>query len=173
MTRRNDPKAEAEGEAPSIPLSRTQKKQEARSVLQLGLELIALSPSILDQLDLPSDLREAIDLCQRLKIRARSRQKRLIAQLLRAEDHAAIRKKLDKHGDIRIGNVVNEKENERWRKRLIQEGDPALQDFMEAHPTADRQQIRTFVRRARQETANKNTQRAQRELLRVIRSVRA
>lgn len=45
--------------------------------------------------DLPEELREAIGMCQQMKIRGRSRQKRLICQMLRAEDHEAITQRID------------------------------------------------------------------------------
>lgn len=172
MIRPEDPKLEIESEDPPASVSRTRRRQDARAVSLLGLELIALSPSVLDRLDLPSELREAIALCQRLKLRARSRQKRLIAQLLRAEDHDAIRGRIGTYGVVRFRDIAREKQNELWCARLIAEGDPALQDFMETYPDADRQQIRTFVRGAQQDPAEKKTQRAQRGLLRVIRAVR-
>ena len=172
MTRPEDPKPEIESEDPPTSVSRTRRRQDARAVSQLGLELIALSPAVLDRLDLPSELREAIALCQRLKLRARSRQKRLIAQLLRAEDHDAIRGRIATYGVLRFRDVAREKESELWCARLIAEGDPALQDFMETYPDADRQQIRAFVRGAQQDSAEKKTQRARRGLLRVIRAVR-
>ena len=173
MTEPEDPKLEVKPEGSSTSLSRTRRKQEAQAVSQLGLELIALSPSVLDRLDLPVELREAIALCQRLRLRARSRQKRLIAQLLRAEDHEAIRDRIGTYGVVQFREVVWEKENESWCLRLIAEGDTALQVFMETYPDADRQQIRTFVRGAQQDPAEKKTRRAQRGLLRVIRDVRA
>ena len=173
MTEPEDPKLEVKPEDSPTSLSRTRRKQEAQAVSQLGLELIALSPSVLDRLDLPVELREAIALCQRLRLRARSRQKRLIAQLLRAEDHEAIRGRIGTYGVVQFREVVWEKENESWCLRLIAEGDTALQVFMETYPDADRQQIRTLVRGAQQDPAEKKAQRAQRGLLRVIRDVRA
>ena len=173
MTGPEDPGGELESEEGPFPVSRTRLRHEAREVTQLGLQLIALAPGALDQLGLPSELREAIGLCQGLKLRARSRQKRLIAQLLRAEDHDAIRRSMETRGGTLIDGITREKQNERWRARFVEEGDPALQDFMEEYPDADRQQLRTFVRGARRDADEKKTQRAQRELLRAIRAIRA
>ena len=173
MTGPDDSGGELESEQPPLPVSRTRMRHEAREVTQLGLQLIALAPGALDQLGLSPELREAIELCQGLKLRARSRQKRLIAQLLRGEDHDAIRRSMETRGGTLIDGITREKQNERWRARFIEEGDPALQDFMEEYPDADRQQLRTFVRGARQDAEDKKTQRAQRELLRAIRAIRA
>jgi ribosomal 50S subunit-associated protein YjgA (DUF615 family) len=71
-------------------LTRTERTRAATAVNKVGLRLVEFSPDDLDQLELPEDLREAIDVCQKLKIRGRSRQKRLICQILRSEDHGAI-----------------------------------------------------------------------------------
>ncbi|MAI80694.1 MAG: hypothetical protein CL917_17265 [Deltaproteobacteria bacterium] len=153
-------------------ISRTQSRQEARAVTQLGLELIKLAPSALDRLALPDEVREAVDFCQQLKLRARARQKRLIAQLLRAEDHVGIKERMMKGGGSVSGGVAREKQNEQWYSRLIEEGDSALQDFVDEHSDVDRQQIRTLIRSARLGVDDKRTRRARRELSRVIREVR-
>ncbi|MDG2333962.1 MAG: ribosome biogenesis factor YjgA [Myxococcota bacterium] len=172
MTRPENPDGDPELEEESRPASRTQLRKEARQVSELVLDLVALAPPALDVLGLPTELREAIDLCQGLKIRARSRQKRLIAQILRAEDHEAIRRSMTTQGGALIDGITREKQNERWRARLIEEGDPALQEFMQSYPEADRQQLRTFVRSAGLGPEDKRSKRAQRELLRAIRGIR-
>ncbi len=71
-------------------LTRTARTLAATAVNKIGLRLVEFSPEDLDQLELPEDLREAIDVCQKLKIRARSRQKRRVCQVLRSLDHEAI-----------------------------------------------------------------------------------
>lgn len=76
-------------------LTRTARTRAATEVNKVGLRLAELPPDALDQLELPEELRDAIDLCQRMKIRGRSRQKRLICQLLRAEDHEAITQRVE------------------------------------------------------------------------------
>ena len=40
---------------------------------------------------------------------------------------------------------------ERWRDRLVAGGDADLQAFIEEHPAADRQRLRTLLRQARGE----------------------
>ena len=76
-------------------VSRTELTRAATAVNKIGLRLAEFPPDALDELELPEDLRDAIDICQKLKIRARSRQKRLICQLLRAEDHEAIARRVE------------------------------------------------------------------------------
>ena len=167
-----DPGAENAAEDQEARPTRSQRTRAATAVNQLGLELIALSPSNLDQLELPDELRAAIDVCQGLKIRARSRQKRLVGQLLRAEDHETIRHRVESlEGARRIG-VAKDRAAERWRSRLIEDGDSALQAFIDEHPGADRQRLRTLARTAMQDPEAAKTKRARRELLRAIRALR-
>ena len=76
-------------------VTRTARTLAASAVNKVGLRLADLPPEALDQLALPEELREAIDLCQRMKLRGRARQKRLICKLLRAEDHVTITKRTE------------------------------------------------------------------------------
>jgi len=153
--------------------SRVERNRVASEVTALGVELSKLSQEDLDRLDLPERVREEIDHGQRLKPRARGRQNRLIGQLLRAEDFEAVRGQLAGLLQDRRFTVQHEKVNERWRDRLIEEGDPAVETLISDHPNADRQRIRQLVRTARADASTPRARRASRELLRAIRELRA
>lgn len=60
---------------------------------------------------------------------------------------------------------------ERWRERLMAEGDAALQALFEAHPQADRQRLRLLVRRARAAGDPAAQRRRARELWRALREL--
>ena len=109
---------------------------------------------------------------QKLKPRSRGRQNRLIGQLLRAEDHEAIRERMESPQAAGRDNAQQEKMNEAWLIRLVEEGDPAVEALIANHPQADRQQLRQLARSARQDPESKKTKRARRELLRAIRALR-
>jgi ribosome-associated protein len=153
--------------------SRSQQRRDAAAVTELGKQLVEMSRAELDRLGLSEELRDAIKLCQGLKLRARNRQKRLIGQLLRADDHEGIRARLDVLHAPRREDVAREHAAEAWRSRLLEEGDAALQALVEAHPEADRQQLRALARTARQDPEAARTKRARRDLLRAIREVLA
>lgn len=153
--------------------SRTQRTAEAAAVNRLGIEMTKLSPGDLDRLDLPTRLHEEIVRCQRLNARSRGRQNRLIGQLLRAEDHEAIRARVESLRMDRRAGVQQEKMNDQWRDRLIEEGDAGVEALIEKHPEADRQQLRRLTRTARGSEETKARRRARRELLRAIRRLRA
>lgn len=153
--------------------SRAELTRAATAVNQLGLQLTTLSPGDLDRLGLSERLREEIDLWQKLKARSRGRQNRLIGQLLRAEDHEAIRKQLESVAQGHRDGVKREKQTEGWLERILEEGDPGVEALIADYPQADRQRLRLLTRSARQEPGSKKATRARRELLRAIRALRA
>src|SRR5690606_40270418 len=62
---------------------------------------------------------------------------------------------------------------ERWRERLLAEGDAALAELLDAHPDADRQKLRQLVRSALDEQARNKPPRAFRELFKLLRGMLA
>jgi len=167
------PADEAPDEEQDLRPSRSEQTRAASAINRLGLQLSRLSPADLDRLELPERLREEIDVSQRLKPRSQGRQIRLIGQLLRAEDHEAIRARVERLHRTHRDGVHHEKMNERWLDRLVAEGDSGVEALIVEFPEADRQQLRALTRTARQEPESKRTRRARRELLRAIRSLRA
>jgi ribosome-associated protein len=153
--------------------TRTQQTRAATAVNQLGVRLTTLSSVDLDRLELSERLREEIDVSRKLKPRARGRQNRLIGQLLRAENHEAIRERLESLKGARRDGVQREKMTERWLARLVEEGDSAVEALLADYPGADRQRLRLLARSARQDPESKKSKRARRELLRTIRILRA
>jgi ribosome-associated protein len=87
----SEPVEEPEDQRPS----RSQRTREVKAVNQLGLKLVALSQLKLDRIELPDDLRDAIEKCRALTKGARVRQKRLVCKMLRSEDHEAIREQVE------------------------------------------------------------------------------
>lgn len=153
--------------------TRTEQTRAAAAVNQLGVKLTTLSSTDLDRLELPERLREEIDVSRRLKPRSRGRQNRLIGQLLRAEDHEAIRERFDSMKRARRDDVYREKLTERWLARLLDEGESAVEALIDDHPDADRQRLRSLTRTARRDPESNSAKRARRALLRAIRELRS
>jgi len=177
MTARGRPgeEAPADERAPDAderPPSRSERTRAATAVNRLGLQLTQLSASDLDRLELPERLRHEIDVSRKLKARSRGRQNRLIGQLLRAEDHEAIRERVEALSLAHRGDVNHEKENERWLTRILEAGDEAIEALIAERPDADRQRLRLLARNARRDPAGSSAKRARRELLRAIRALR-
>lgn len=158
-------------ELPEGP-SKSQQKRDMQALQDLGAELVRLPEQQLGSLDLPEKLRDAIALARRITSHgAQKRQRQYIGKLLRGVDPEPIRALLEQlRGADRLSKARFQ-ENERWRDRLIAEGDAALAEFLERRPEADRQHLRRLVREAAQEAAAGRPPRHARELFRYIQSL--
>ena len=156
-----------------LPPSRTELTRAAAEVNHLAIELTRLSVEDLDLLALPERVREEVDVCIGLKAKSRGRQNRLIGQLLRAEDHDAIRARLADLSRLHRFETQQEKRNEQWLARLIEHGDVGVEALIVEAPGLDRQQMRTLTRSARKLAGGPRAKKARRDLLRAIRRARA
>ena len=79
-----------------VRLSKTQKKQAALSLQDLGERLVKLSNEQLEQLDLPEDVLAAVKAAKTIKKHnPLSRQMQYIGSLMRKHDPAPVRECLD------------------------------------------------------------------------------
>lgn len=153
--------------------SRSQQRREALDVLALGGRLVGLTPAQLEKLPIPDALRGHIRDTQRITSHiARKRQLAFLAKQMRREDDEtldAIRDALEAGGEATRREVALMHRVEAWRARLLDEGDAALSAFVDAHPSADAQQLRTLVRNAGEEKKRNKPPRAFRELFQAVR----
>ncbi|MCI0653402.1 MAG: DUF615 domain-containing protein [Methylococcaceae bacterium] len=158
-------------ESDSEELSKTKKKQHSAELQHLGLELSRLSPRELDRLDLEGELRSALDQARKIKPGgAFKRQIKFIGGLLRElDDPEPIRENLTrlKH---RTGAAARHHHLlEKWRDRLLAEGDSAVAALMERVPAIDCQHLRQLVRNAKKEIEQEEPPRSSRILYRYLR----
>ena len=69
-----------------IWVSKSEIKRDAEELKRLGAELVDLGKNALDKIPLDTDLRDAIELAQRIKKEGRRRQLQLIGKMLRNRD---------------------------------------------------------------------------------------
>ena len=116
------------------------------------------------------DLLEALELARRLKRGgAKARQLRFVGRLLRDVDQAPILAALD---EAQSGHNLDTEvlhAAERWRDRLISEGNAAVEAFVHQHPTVDRQHLRQLARQAAKDAAQGRPPKASRALFKLIR----
>jgi ribosome-associated protein len=152
--------------------SKSQRKRDADALTEMGEELLELKAAQLAQVPLPDDVRAAIDDALAMTSHgARRRQKLFIGKLLREVDPAPIRAALDtlkRHGHA---SATHFHEMERWRERLIGEGDAALNDLLERQPRADRNRLRQLIRTAQKEQAEPGATKSARALFRYLREL--
>lgn len=150
--------------------SKSQVKREMIALQKLGEELVELSGAELARIAMPDDLRDAIALARRLPQRgAHKRQLQYIGRLMRGIDAEPIQQDLNRLRNRDAAQTAQLHRIERWRDRLLEEGDDALQPLLDAHPHLDRQHLRQLLRNARQEQRVEKPPRAARELFRYLR----
>ena len=149
--------------------SKSQVKRELRARQELAERLVQLPLAEVEALSLGDALRAAIDETARIKdLRARRRHFKRIGKLLAGEDLEAVRGLLDHKGRLVREESARHHRVERWRVRLIEEGDVALGELLELCPEADRQRLRQHARAARRD-AERRREDASRKLFRLLR----
>ena len=155
--------------------SRSQQRREALEVLDLAEKLASLTPTQLAKLPIPDDLLPHLEHTRKITAHiARKRQLAFLAKQMRREDDEtleAIRDALDEDGVAARREIAAMHRVEAWRERLIADGDAALAELLEEHPTADRQHLRQLVRNAHEEKLRNKPPRAFRELFRELRTL--
>lgn len=140
-----------EDEDDDRPPSKSQVKRDMHALLDLGKELIDLSPERLKQLPLAERLYEAIREAQRITSHGgRRRQVHFVGKLMRNAPAEEIRAQLDvwKNGSREATAAMHRLEA--LRDRLLVDDD-ALTELLQDHPGADVQHLRAVIRAARKE----------------------
>jgi ribosome-associated protein len=135
--------------------SKSELKRQMHDLQALGQELSELPESRLEALDLPESLRVALHEFRRIRSHeGKRRQLQFIGKLMRQTDDGPIREAVAaaKLGSARETLALHEAE--RWREELLA-SDDALTRWVNAHPEADAQQLRSLVRAARKDAATK------------------
>ena len=137
---------EAEG-FDSLPPSRSEKKRQSIALQNMGEELTRLGPQEVKNLDLPADLREALQLYARIgDHEGRRRQMQFIGRVMREIDPAPIRAMLDARREVSAAATAALHKAEQWRDRLLTADEAELAGLVEtllaarpadAQPAAD------------------------------------
>lgn len=156
--------------------SKSQLKREATAVQTLGRDLVELPAAryaaVMAKLDLPDALREAIDVCRDIHARGgRKRQLQYIGKLMRGIDAEPVRRALEGLAGKDRTEAALLHHVERWRERLIAEGDTALTELLNEYPRVERQSIRQLVIKARKERNAGQPPIAARALFRALREL--
>lgn len=154
-----------------IPLSKSQRKRDALALQALADELVRLSPAELEGVPLTDALREGVAAARNLERGAYRRQVRYLGRLLRDVDATPIRIAVDARRRASSEDKARLRRLERWRERLLEEGDPAVSELLAEHPGADAQQLRQLLRNARRERESGRPPRSYRQLFRFLREL--
>ncbi|NCN44388.1 MAG: DUF615 domain-containing protein [Piscirickettsiaceae bacterium CG_4_9_14_3_um_filter_43_564] len=154
--------------------SRTDIKKAALAVTEMGETLADFSPNMLKKLNLPDELLNAILLLQEMKNGpAIKRQKGFIGKMLRKDEAliAHIKEQLFAMEQKAKQQTVHFHRLEKWRDRLVTEGNEALNEFMEIYSHADRSQLRQWIRNAQKEAEQNKPPKAYRAIFQYLKGL--
>ncbi|MCK7546929.1 ribosome biogenesis factor YjgA [Marinobacter koreensis] len=151
--------------------SKSQIKREMQALQALGKRMLDLSDEQMANLPISDTLRAAIVESRRIRQHeARRRHLHYIGKILRQEDDPeAIERGLSAFDAGSTEHTRRHHLAERWRDRMISEGDAAVGQFIDYCPSADVQHLRNLARNARKDAEKqKNTGQAK-KLFRYLR----
>ncbi len=152
------------------PKSKTQLKREADQLHALGKTLTEFNKEELARFNLPDTLNDAVIEMQNIRQRgAQKRHLQYIGKLMRHIDPEPIKKLIDTMQKREAGDKAQLHKLERWRDRLINEGNAALSELLETYPDSDRQYIRQLTRNAIKEQQQEKPPVATRKLFKYLR----
>ncbi|TWH76740.1 ribosome-associated protein [Azomonas agilis] len=152
--------------------SKTQIKRELLALQDLGERLTTFKADLLDKLPLSPPLRKALDEAPKHKAHiARKRHIQYIGKLMRDQDIEAIMALINQLDSS--SREYNERFHalERWRDRLIAEGDAVFETFVTQYPETERQHLRGLIRQAQHEAAHNKPPAASRKVFKYIREL--
>jgi ribosome-associated protein len=129
-------------------VSKSQLKRKSHAIQDLGKRLTALSSNQLARIPLDEPVLEAIGLAQRIqnKRSALKRHYQFLGKLLRARDTGPIYTALDEIDNESRQSIQTHHRAERWRDRVIEQGNDAIDALVDEIPAADRQKMRQLWR---------------------------
>lgn len=152
-------------------ISKTRRKKQMAALQDLGAELVKLSPEQLARIEMPENLREAVNEARRItKHEGRRRQVQYIGRLMRDLDAGPIAAQLAALTTPSKRQTALFHVAERWRDELL--ADPeALARFVHEFPTADADRLRTLVEATHAERRAKQPPRQFRQLFHVLNAI--
>ncbi len=155
-----------------LPPSRSQRRREAWDVLELAEKLVALSTSALKEVPLEEKILDAVKMAQKITSHiAHKRQVHYLAKLMRKDaDLDAIRNAVDKPLEVRRRETAEMHLMERWRDRLMADGDAAVDELLIQFPDMDRQRLRQLIRQAHVEKRDNRPPSAYRNIFQMLKA---
>jgi len=152
-------------------ISKTRRKKAMTALQDLGAELVKLSPEQLSRIDMPEDLREAVQAAQRFtKHEARRRQLQYIGRIMRDMDCTPILEQVTAlHAPSKRQTALFHVA-EKWRDALLAEPD-AAERFEREFPGIDGAKLRGLVADAHADRNSGRSPKYARELFHFVNQV--
>ncbi len=158
------PASKNELQSPAELPSKSELKRQMHALQALGKQLVELNRDQFARIDIPEDLREAVEFAHRVSGReAYRRHMQYLGKLMRKVDGDAVRSALERvTGESRAAVSLMHR-TETWRNRLLDD-DQALTEFIAEYPEADVQWLRAAIRAGRRERDSQQAPKHAREL---------
>lgn len=151
--------------------SKSQLKRDMNALQALGEQLAELTPEVLRQMPLEESLLDALLQVQLMPQReARRRHFQLIGKLMRKVDVEPIREAFERQQSSSLYAQQRLHLLERWRHRLLTEGDSALGEAMAVFEGLEMQPLRQLLREAAREQAQQKPPVAARKLFQYLKA---
>ncbi|HHI94550.1 MAG TPA: DUF615 domain-containing protein [Gammaproteobacteria bacterium] len=152
--------------------SKSQIKREMHALQELGKELVNLPKEQFAKIALPEALYDAIVEARHIHQHgALKRQLQYIGKRMRSENAKDIREQLDTLTGQSKQAVATLHHIERWRDRLLEDGDTALAELVAEFANADRQYLRQLMRNAKKEIRGNKPPKSTRLLFKYLREL--
>ncbi len=156
-------------EADEHYISKSQAKRDVEALQKLGVKLIALSENSLKSFDLDERLLDAILLAKNIHSHSgHRRQLQLVGKLMRHVDADVIRTKLEQLHRPAVEANAHFHQLEKWRDRVLNEGDPAINELITLHPEFERSKLRQLLRSAKKEAEKNKPPKSARQMFQYI-----
>jgi ribosome-associated protein len=151
--------------------SKSQLKRDMQALQDLGKRMLDLSNDQLDTLPISTTLRAAIEESRRIRQNeARRRHLQYIGKIIRQEDDPeGLSRQIDAFYTGSEEHTRRHHLAERWRDRMIEEGESPVGEFLDYCKTADIQHLRNLARNARRDAQKEKTSGHPRKLFRYLR----
>lgn len=164
-----------EGQEEPLAPSKTELKRQMHELQNMGAAIATLSKERLKTLDLPEKLVEAVKHWESITAHGgKRRQLQYIGKLMRSVDPEPIQRALEEQHRGSAELTLQLHKLEALRETLLGEGESAQQaltHWLNQHPNADMQQLRSLIRAARKDAAaqpEKRSGRTFRELFKFL-----
>lgn len=150
--------------------SKSARKREIEALHVLAGQMAGLSDAELGRLGVDQALRDALALVRPMKASgARNRQLKHCVKFMDGEALGEVRAYLEDRHSQQVSANRAFHAIERWRDRLLGEGDKALEALFDTYPDLDRQRLRQLCRDAVREQESGKPAGAMRRLFRYLR----
>jgi ribosome-associated protein len=156
----------------TLEISKSQRKRDAKELLDLARQMVSMTDSRLGSLPLDEELREAIEFARGISSHgAKKRQLMTVGKMLRQRDNEALLEAVQqmdqktRQANARFHHI------ESWRDRLCAGSDQDLSELLAQVPTANAQTLRQLIRNARKEANLGKPPASARKLFKLLREM--